>query len=112
MRSAMSDMHPDPEDSAPDTSKALDPIAIAILDALRALPQGGTLAPEMVARSLQEARARKNDKPDAWRRFLLPVRQQAIHLARQGRIDILRKGEIADPNDFKGLWRMRLKADA
>lgn len=89
---------------------AADPVAEAILGMLALLPEGEELKPETVARALQAARARKNDKPDAWRRFLLPVRQQAIHLARIGRIEIMRKGEVADPDDFKGLWRMRLKS--
>lgn len=87
-----------------------DPVVEAIMGMLALLGPGEELKPETVARALQAARARKNDKPDAWRRFLLPVRQQAIHLARIGRIEIMRKGEVADPEDFKGLWRMRLKA--
>lgn len=87
-----------------------DPVVEAIMGMLALLGPGEELKPETVARALQAARARKNDKQDAWRRFLNPVRQQAIHLARTGRIEIMRKGEVADPEDFKGLWRMRLKA--
>ncbi|HAJ21243.1 MAG TPA: DUF3253 domain-containing protein, partial [Rhodospirillaceae bacterium] len=29
--------------------------------------------------------------------------------ARAGRIEILRRGEPVNPDDFKGVWRMRLK---
>ena len=36
------------------------------------------------------------------------VRQQAIHLARQGRIEIVRKGRPVDPNKVKGVVRLRL----
>ncbi|MEC8198924.1 MAG: DUF3253 domain-containing protein, partial [Pseudomonadota bacterium] len=50
------------------------------------------------------------DPPDFWRRYLNAVRQQAKHLARMGRIEILRKGKPVDPNDFKGVYRLRLKA--
>jgi hypothetical protein len=35
------------------------------------------------------------------------VRQQAIHLARNGRLQITRKGEPVDPNKFKGVVRLR-----
>lgn len=88
-----------------------DPIVEAILGMLALMPPGQELKPETVARALQAARARGGDQPDAWRRFLKPVRQQAIHLARTGRIEIMRKGEVADPENFRGLWRMRLKAE-
>ena len=55
---------------------------------------------------------RRSSPPDLWRRYLNAVRQQSIHLARAGRIEILRKGKPADPNNFKGVYRLRLKADA
>ncbi|MEP5699177.1 MAG: DUF3253 domain-containing protein [Sneathiella sp.] len=31
-----------------------------------------------------------------------------MNLARTGRIEIMRKGKVADPNDFKGLYKLRL----
>jgi hypothetical protein len=31
-----------------------------------------------------------------------------VGLARAGRLVILRHGKPADPDDFKGVWRMRL----
>jgi Protein of unknown function (DUF3253) len=34
------------------------------------------------------------------------VRQAAKHLARTGQISIYRKGKIANPDDFKGVWRI------
>ena len=67
--------------------------------------------PVAAARRCAEGRRRQNDPPDLWRRYLNAVRQQAIHLARAGRIEILRKGKPVDPNDFKGVYRLRLKAD-
>lgn len=45
------------------------------------------------------------------RREQRAVKEQAIHLARAGRIDIVRRGEPVDPDDFNGVWRMRLKQD-
>lgn len=88
-----------------------DPVAVAILTLLSEMEPGKTLTPEAAARSFAEGRRRRNDPPDLWRRYLNAVRQQAIHLARAGRIDILRKGKPVDPNDFKGVYRLRLKAD-
>jgi hypothetical protein len=36
------------------------------------------------------------------------VRTTAVELARTGRLVITRHGKPADPEDFKGVWRMRL----
>ncbi|MGE0254884.1 MAG: DUF3253 domain-containing protein [Alphaproteobacteria bacterium] len=91
-----------------DTPPVLDPVARAILDALAALPAGGSIAGEAVARAIAEGRRRPVDPPDLWRRFLPAVRQQALHLARAGRIEILRKGKPADPETVKGVVRYRL----
>lgn len=87
-----------------------DPVAQAILAQLAAAGPGKAVAPESAARAYAETRRRKNDPPDLWRRYLPSVRHQAIHLARAGRIEILRKGKPVDPDDFKGVYRLRLKA--
>ncbi len=89
-----------------DTEKRPDPVAEFIMDALAAR---GSLAPVDVARALGEQRKRPTDKPDAWRKYMNPVKQQMIHLARAGKIEIVRKGEVVDPEDFRGIVRMRLK---
>ena len=88
-----------------------DPVAVTILTLLTEMEPGKTLTPETAARRFAEGRRRQNDPPELWRRYLNAVRQQAIHLARAGRIEILRKGKPVDPNDFKGVYRLRLKAD-
>lgn len=85
-----------------------DPLAAAILAALHKAGRGASVAPMDVAKTYAASKARPVDPPDLWRRYLPAVRQQAIHLARQGRIDILRKGEPVDPNDFKGIVRLSL----
>jgi len=73
----------------------------AILSALDALPAAKSLDPADVAKAVQ---------PDRWRRVLPQVRAAAVGLARAGRIVILRHGKPADPDTFKGVWRMRLPA--
>ena len=91
-----------------DEDSKLDPVAQAILEALAAQPCGAKLDPQAIARALAATRAKPSDPPGLWRRYLLAVRQQAIGLARQGRITILRKGKPADPRTpIKGL----IKAD-
>ena len=88
--------------------KTLDPIAEFILETLA---HEESAAPVDIARALGEARRKPAEKPDAWRRFMKPVKQQMLYLARSGRIEIVRKGEVVDPEDFRGVVRMRLKAD-
>jgi hypothetical protein len=93
-----------------------DPIAGEILAAVAALPAGKSLSPEAIARMVAEGRhksrqgAAGKSEPvpaNAWRRYLRPVKQQALNLARQGRITILRKGKPADPHaPIKGVIRI------
>ena len=76
-----------------------EPIEAAIFDLLAKVPPGKSVSPEEVARAAD---------PDGWRRILGHVRAVAIGLARADRLVILRHNKPADPNDFKGVWRMRL----
>ena len=86
-----------------------DPIALAILAQLEEAGPEARLDPQQVAKSYADGRAKRNDPPDLWRRYLTAVRQQALHLARQGRIVILRKGKPADPQaPIKGLIKLAL----
>jgi uncharacterized protein (DUF2461 family) len=90
-----------------ENEKILDPVAEFILESLG---EWGSAAPVDVARALGAVRKKSNEKPDAWRRFMTPVKQQMLHLARAGLIEITRKGEVVDPEDFRGVVRMRLKS--
>lgn len=89
------------EDKAPQD----DPIATAILSAL---DDGKSLQFKDIAMRIFQKRKKAKDRPDGWRRYMTSVKQQAVNLARQGRVQIVRKGEVADPNDFKGLVKIRL----
>ena len=89
-----------------------DAVAQAILGQLQEAGPGASLSPDDVARAFAESRRRKSDPPDLWRRYLNAVRQQAVHLAREGRIVILRRGEPQDPHaPIKGLVRLALPAN-
>ena len=72
----------------------------AIFELLGAkLAPGKSVSPEEVARAVD---------PEGWRRLLGHVRAVARGLARQGKLVILRHGKPADPEDFKGVYRLRL----
>jgi len=77
----------------------MDPLEAKIFELLGRLPPGKSVSPEDVARAAD---------PDAWRRSLGRVRATAVGLARAGQLVITRHGKPADPDDFKGVWRMRL----
>ena len=77
----------------------MSPIDEMIFKLLDAVPAGKSLAPEDVARALDA---------EGWRRQLPQVRAAAVGLARQGRLVILRHNKPADPDTFKGVWRMKL----
>lgn len=76
-----------------------DPVETAILDLLAQVPSGKSVSPEDVARAID---------PESWRRTLGHVRAVARGLARQGKLVILRHNKPADPDDFKGVYRLRL----
>ena len=76
-----------------------DPVATAIFDLLAKAAPGKSIAPEDVARAVE---------PERWQRVLGHVRAVARGLARDGRLVILRHNKPADPDDFKGVYRLRL----
>lgn len=43
-----------------------------------------------------------------WHSLLQPIRRAAVALAQSGRLVIYRKGKPADPNDFRGVYRLGL----
>ena len=92
-----------------ETAKKNDPVAVAMLNLLTDAGPGKSISPMQVARTFAESHRQGNGPTDLWRRYLNAVRQQAIHLARSGRIEIIRKGKPVDPNNFKGVYRLRLK---
>ncbi len=90
-----------------------DPIAQQIFDLLAARGPGKSICPSEAARAMQAAYGKPSAPADAWRRYLAPVRQQALHLARRGEILILRKGKPVDPHKpVKGVIRLALPRPA
>jgi len=62
--------------------------------------EGKTICPSEVARAIA------GEHPDAWGRLMQPIRKVAVRLTKEGRVAIMRKGKPADPDDFKGVYRI------
>jgi hypothetical protein len=86
---------PDPAPMAP--APKASPIEEAIFACLAEAGPGKSVSPEAVARAVDA---------EGWRRVLAQVRATAVGLARQGRLVITRHGKPADPNAFKGVYRL------
>lgn len=71
----------------------------ALLTALGRL-SGKTLSAPELAQEIGDA--------SDWHNLLIPIRRTAVKLALDGRLVIYRKGKPADPNDFKGVYRLGL----
>jgi hypothetical protein len=74
-------------------------VAETILALCRAEGVQGRVRPEDVAMAIL---------PNHWQTLTGRIRLASRQLARQGKIEILRKGEPADPDEFKGVYRLRI----
>jgi hypothetical protein len=73
----------------------------AILAQTAARGPAKSICPSEVARALA---------PEAWQPLMARVRREAVALAREGRIDILRKGKPVDPAaEIRGVIRLRIR---
>lgn len=63
---------------------------------------GKTVCPSEIARALA------GPQPEDWSPLMQPVRRVAVRLTKAGRLAILRKGRAADPDDFRGIYRLGL----
>jgi Protein of unknown function (DUF3253) len=75
------------------------PIEETIFAQLALVGEGKSIDPAAVAKAID---------PEGWRRMLGQVRSTAVGLARQGKLVITRHGKQADPEAFKGVYRLRL----
>lgn len=73
----------------------------AILSQIAAAGPGKSIDPMNVAKAAQ---------PEGWQRILPRVKSEAVMLAKQGKLVILRHNKPANPDDFRGVWRMRAPA--
>lgn len=78
-------------------------VASAILTLTASRGADASICPSEAARQVAgEAR---------WQVLLPAVRRVAVALAKEGRIEITRKGRAVDPDAFKGVYRLRVKPD-
>jgi hypothetical protein len=93
-----------PEDTRP--APPLKPSRAQIEDAIETLIAergvGKTIGPSEVARHL----GGQDEK--VWRLLMKPIRAAAVDMTKQGRVAIRRKGKLADPDNFKGVYRIGL----
>lgn len=77
-----------------------DALEQAALRLIAALPPGKTMAPGDIAQEVAGKAA------DQWGPLMQPLRRIVVRLAKEGRLVIYRKGTPADPDDFKGVYRL------
>ncbi len=73
-----------------------------LLELLSQVRNSESISPNQVAKALNA---------ENWQRELPKVRAVIVGLARQGRIEVLRKGKPVSPEDLKGIYRIRLAAE-
>jgi hypothetical protein len=76
-----------------------DEVYETILALCRAEGLAGRVRPEDVAMAIL---------PNHWQTLTGRIRLASRQLAQGGQIEILRKGEPADPDEFKGVYRLRI----
>lgn len=76
-----------------------DPIEAAILHLVETRGAGKSICPSEAAREAF---------PRDWQTRMKAVRATAVGMARAGKISILRKGKLVDPDRFKGVYRLSL----
>ena len=77
-------------------SQLIEETLLGILSQVR---DGESISPNDVAKAVNA---------EEWRRELPKVRGVIIGLARQGKLEVLRKGKPIEPEGFKGVYRVRL----
>jgi hypothetical protein len=88
----------------PKKKKSIDDALIyeTILATCYAAGPDGNVKPEAIAQELY---------PEEWQSLLKRIRIFAKKLAQRGDIIIIRKGKPADPEDFRGIYKLRISAD-
>ncbi len=79
------------------------PLEALLLDLCLRAPAGATISPIDAAKAFADSRG---EDELGWRSHLTAVRRAAVGLALEGRLVIYRKGRVADPNDFRGVYRL------
>lgn len=70
-----------------------------LFELLSQVRDGESISPNDIAKAIDR---------EHWQRELPKVRAVVIGLARQGRVELLRKGRPVEPDGLKGIYRLRL----
>lgn len=70
-----------------------------LLELLSKAGNSDSISPNQVAKAIDA---------ENWQRELPKVRAVIIGLARQGRVEVLRKGKSVSPEGLKGVYRVRM----
>ena len=81
-------------------------LADVILDLCGKAAPDTTIDPVDAAKAFAEVSGRGRSSP--WEGYLQPVRDNAVRLAKEGKIVIYRRGVPANPDTFKGPYRLGL----
>jgi hypothetical protein len=76
-------------------SQLIEETIAALLSQVR---EGESISPNDVAKLLN---------PEGWRRELPKIRAVIVGMARQGRLEMLRKGRPTEPEEVRGIYRIR-----
>jgi hypothetical protein len=79
-------------------------LADFILDLCSKAASSDTLDPEDVAKAFAKVSA--NPNVVTWEGYLLAVKENAVKLAKEGKIRVYRKGVAVDPETLKGVYRL------
>ncbi len=74
-----------------------------LFDLLSQVRKDESISPNDVAKVLNR---------EHWQRELPKIRAVVVGMARQGRLEMLRKGKPVAPEDVKGIYRLRLSQQA
>jgi hypothetical protein len=79
-------------------------LADFILDLCAKAAPAETIDPEDVAKAFAKVSA--NPNVVTWEGYLLAVKENAVKLAKEGKILVYRKGVAVDPETLKGVYRL------
>ena len=94
--------NPRPAEKKDEEKKRRRTLDEIIVDLVTERGEGKTICPSEVAREF---------RAENWQSLMGEVRANAVRLAHQGKISIYRKGKPANPDDFKGVYRLGLPSD-
>ena len=92
----------DSDKPAPERRRTMEELITALC---AAGPTGKSICPTDAAKAFA---AERGEDDLAWRTRLVQVRTAAVGMARRGNLVIYRKGKPADPDDFRGVYRLGL----